>query len=93
LISIDIKKLTTAVDFGETFLQLPIVDGHAIDFDHRNAIFGVWCIVSRPHFGLGPVNYLYAGMFWTPYADWIYTVVSLGGVLLICWLVLGRSSK
>lgn len=32
------------------------------------------------------------GVFWTPYADWIYTVVSLSGVLLICWLVLGRSS-
>ena len=23
---------------------------------------------------------------WTPYADWIYTVVSLSGLLLICWL-------
>lgn len=31
------------------------------------------------------------GLFWTPYADWIYTVVSLSGVLLICWLVLSRS--
>ena len=30
-------------------------------------------------------------MFWTPYADWIYTVVSLSGLALICWLVLGRS--
>ncbi|MAU76986.1 MAG: adenylosuccinate lyase [Crocinitomicaceae bacterium] len=29
-------------------------------------------------------------MFWTPYADWIYTVISLSGVLLMCWLVLGR---
>jgi hypothetical protein len=27
-------------------------------------------------------------MFWTPYADWIYTVVSTGGLLLIIWLVL-----
>lgn len=32
------------------------------------------------------------GLFWTPYADWIYTAVSLSGVLLICWLVLGRSN-
>lgn len=27
-------------------------------------------------------------MFWTPYADWIYTVVSTAGLLLIVWLVL-----
>ena len=33
-----------------------------------------------------------SGVFWTPYADWIYTVVSLSGLLLITWLVLGRSS-
>ena len=33
-----------------------------------------------------------AGLFWTLYADWIYTVVSLSGLLLITWLVLGRSS-
>ena len=26
--------------------------------------------------------------FWTPYADWIYTVVSTSGLLLIVWLVL-----
>ena len=32
------------------------------------------------------------GLFWTPYADWIYTVLSLSGLLLICWLVLGRST-
>ena len=32
------------------------------------------------------------GVFWAPYAAWIYTVVSLSGVLLICWLVLGRSN-
>ena len=31
------------------------------------------------------------GLFWTPYADWIYTVVSLSGLMLIR-LVLGRSS-
>ena len=30
-------------------------------------------------------------MFWTPYADWIYTVVSLIGLLLMCWLVLRQS--
>ena len=34
-----------------------------------------------------------AGLFWTPYADCIYTVVSLSGLLLITWLVLGRSSS
>jgi len=28
------------------------------------------------------------GFFWTPYADWIYTVVSTTGLLLIIWLVL-----
>ena len=32
-------------------------------------------------------------LFWTPYADWIYTVVSLSGLLLICWLVIGRSNS
>ena len=31
------------------------------------------------------------GLFWTPYADWIYTVVSLSGLILISWLVLGRT--
>ena len=34
-----------------------------------------------------------SGLFWTPYADWIYTVVSLSGLMLITWLVLGRSSR
>jgi hypothetical protein len=27
-------------------------------------------------------------MFWTPYADWIYTAVSTAGLLLVVWLVL-----
>ncbi len=27
-------------------------------------------------------------LFWTPYADWIYTAVSTTGLLLIVWLVL-----
>ena len=27
-------------------------------------------------------------MPWTPYADWIYTVVSTAGLLLFIWLVL-----
>jgi len=27
-------------------------------------------------------------LFWTPYADWIYTAVSTSGLLLIVWLVL-----
>ncbi|MBE67248.1 MAG: adenylosuccinate lyase [Cyanobium sp. SAT1300] len=43
--------------------------------------------------GLGSVKQVYFGLFWTAYADWIYTVVSLSGLLLICWLVLGRPSQ
>jgi hypothetical protein len=27
-------------------------------------------------------------MPWTPYADWIFTLVSLTGVALITWMVL-----
>ncbi|WP_115019568.1 adenylosuccinate lyase [Synechococcus sp. UW140] len=27
-------------------------------------------------------------MFWTPYADWIYVVVSLSGLAAVTWLVL-----
>jgi hypothetical protein len=27
-------------------------------------------------------------LFWTPYADWIYTVISTGRLLLVVWLVL-----
>jgi hypothetical protein len=27
-------------------------------------------------------------MPWTPYADWIYVVVSTSGLLLVVWLVL-----
>ena len=27
-----------------------------------------------------------------PPTDWIYTVVSLSGLLLICWLVIGRGN-
>ena len=27
-------------------------------------------------------------MFWTPYADWMYTAVSTAGLLLMVWLVL-----
>jgi hypothetical protein len=26
-------------------------------------------------------------LFWTPYADWIYTAISTTGMLLIIWLV------
>ena len=66
------------------------VDGHSIDLDHRNTIFGIRWLVGSPHFGLGSLNQLYLGLFWTPYADWIYTITSLSGVLLMCWLVLGR---
>jgi hypothetical protein len=40
--------------------------------------------------GMAPVPFsLILGLFWTPYADWIYTVVSISGLLLIVWLVLG----
>ena len=28
------------------------------------------------------------GLFWTPYADWIYTIISTTGLLVIVWLVL-----
>ena len=42
---------------------------------------------------MGPMTAPVAGLFWTPYADWIYTVVSLSGLMLITWLVLGRSSR
>ncbi len=27
-------------------------------------------------------------MSWTPYADWIFTAVSITGLLLVIWLVL-----
>lgn len=27
-------------------------------------------------------------LFWTPYADWIFTVVSTAGILVMAWLVL-----
>ena len=27
-------------------------------------------------------------MPWTPYADWIYTVISTAGLLVFVWLVL-----
>ena len=72
------------------FYLIHDVDGHSIDLDHRNTIFGIWWLVGSPHFGLGSLNQLYLGLFWTPYADWIYTITSLSGVLLMCWLVLGR---
>lgn len=35
-----------------------------------------------------PVRELRDPMPWTPYADWIFTVVSTGSLLLIAWLVL-----
>lgn len=31
---------------------------------------------------------LLLGLFWTPYADWLYTAVSSSGLLLVVWLVL-----
>jgi hypothetical protein len=32
-------------------------------------------------------------MFWTPYADWIYVVVCVSGMLLIIVLVLRPDAK
>jgi hypothetical protein len=32
-------------------------------------------------------------MFWTPYAEWIYVVVSVSGMLLIIVLVLRPEAK
>ena len=32
-------------------------------------------------------------MFWSPYADWIYVVVSLSGTLLVVWLVLRPNQR
>ncbi|HJN35742.1 MAG: adenylosuccinate lyase [Prochlorococcus sp.] len=32
-------------------------------------------------------------MPWTPYADWIYVVVSVSGMVLIIWLVLRPSGS
>jgi len=32
-------------------------------------------------------------MFWTPYADWIYVVVSVSGMLLIIAFVLRPNSN
>ena len=63
--------------------------------DHDwSTVSGVRGCVYRPDpdLGLTMTTLPTLGVFWTPYADWIYTVVSLSGVLLICWLVLGRSN-
>ena len=70
------------------------LDGDADPDHHRNAISGVRGCIRRSDPGVGQAMTMAPalGLFWTPYADWIYTVVSLSGVLLICWLVLGRSS-
>ncbi len=37
---------------------------------------------------MAPPLGLILGLFWTPYADWIYTAVSISGLLLMVWLVL-----
>ena len=37
---------------------------------------------------LQPLPIPLLALFWTPYADWIYTAVSTTGLLLIVWLVL-----
>jgi hypothetical protein len=28
------------------------------------------------------------GVFWTPYADWLYATISSLGLLMVVWLVL-----
>ena len=95
-----------AIDISERFVQLtaPLnvlddgsaeakLDGHPEPDHHRNAVSSVWgCVCcSDPGLGQAMTPSPALGLFWTPYADWIYTAVSLSGVLLICWLVLGRS--
>ena len=92
-VSVDINKLTTADHCREAYRWMHSADGHTIDLNHRNTIFSIWCFVGRTRIGLGSVKQVYFGLFWTAYADWIYTVVSLSGLLLICWLVLGRPSQ
>ncbi len=37
--------------------------------------FHVWPVRAQP-------------LFWTPYADWIFTVVSTTAILVVVWLVL-----
>ena len=66
--------------------------GSAIHRDDHHTIPGVWSLVGGALTGVGSMNQPYLGLFWTPYADWIYTGISLSGLLLICWLVLGRKS-
>ncbi|AII49271.1 hypothetical protein KR52_08955 [Synechococcus sp. KORDI-52] len=66
-------------------------DRNTVPADTADAIPGVRCVVRGPPAGLGPMTAPVVGLFWTPYADWIYTVVSLSGLVLISWLVLGRS--
>ena len=47
-----------------------------------------------PADGMAPQPFgLVLGLFWTPYADWIYTVVSISGLLLMVWLVLRLRSR
>ena len=70
------------------------LDGDS-DPDHNwNTVSSVRGCVGRtdPDLGLAMTTLLTLGGFWTPYADWIYTILSLSCVLLICWLVLERSS-
>ncbi len=39
--------------------------------------------------GVRGIRWRQAGLMpWTPYADWIFTLVSTGSMLLIVWLVL-----
>ena len=89
-ISFNVKNLTSPL----VTLKIKIIDSwHGITgFDYSgHTIFSfcrTFCINSS---FLRPLNKPFKIMFWTSYADWIYTVISLSGLLLITWLVLNRS--
>ena len=45
--------------------------------------------IAAPQLQQKPLSLRQAELMpWTPYADWIFTVVSTGSILLIAWLVL-----
>ena len=93
-ISVRVSGLTASIADSEHVHFMYGLDGDPEPDHHWHAVSGVRCCVRRadPGFGQAVIIPPALGLFWTPYADWIYTVVSLSGVLLICWLVLGRSS-
>ena len=95
-ISVHVARLTRPAQAYEDRRRTHDLDGHPVLGHHRNAVPCFRCRFCGvgPH--LGPLNVggiPLLGLFWTPYADWIYTVLSLSGLLLICWLVLVRSGR